>query len=63
MQLEPRERAELAERLLESLDQLSPAEIEELWLDEAERRSKEWDQGRVSGIPAEQVFDRLKNPG
>ncbi|MHB1282728.1 MAG: addiction module protein, partial [Metallibacterium scheffleri] len=45
--LTPANRARLAHELLESLDTLSPEEIDELWLDEAERRLKELDDGRV----------------
>jgi hypothetical protein len=42
--LTPANRAKLAHELLESLDALSPAEIDELWLDEAERRLKDLDE-------------------
>jgi hypothetical protein len=51
----------LAERLLGSLDDLAEAEIEELWLVEAERREKEWDAGEVVGIPADQVLRELRS--
>jgi hypothetical protein len=61
--LDPRSRARLAERLLGSLDDLTEAEIEELWLDEAERQEREWDAGKVEGIPADQVLRELRlNP-
>jgi len=50
------DRAELAHELLESLDSLSPQEVDSLWLDEAERRAKEVDSGLVELIPAEEVF-------
>ena len=46
----------LAERLLGSLDDLAEAEIEDLWLDEAERRKREWDAGEVEGLPADHVL-------
>jgi putative addiction module component (TIGR02574 family) len=59
LRLDARSRARLAERLLDSLDDLSEAEIEGLWLDEAERREREWDAGQVEGIPAEQVLREL----
>lgn len=32
LKLEPRSRAEVAQRLIESLDELSPAENEKIWL-------------------------------
>jgi putative addiction module component (TIGR02574 family) len=57
-------RADLAGRLLRSLDeeeeQLSPEECEKLWLAEAERRLQEWEEGKVKGIPAEEVFARAR---
>ncbi len=56
LKLAPGARARLAERLLESLDALSPEEIEELWADEAERRVAEHRAGRTKTIPAEEVF-------
>ncbi len=61
LRLDPKSRALLAERLLGSLDALSAAEIETLWLDEAERREREWDDGKVEGIPAEQVLRELRS--
>jgi len=61
LRLDPRSRARLAERLLGSLDDLSEAENQELWLDEAERREQEWDAGKVEGIPADQVLRELRS--
>jgi putative addiction module component (TIGR02574 family) len=49
------ERAELAAQLLSSLDTLSEAEIEQLWLQEAARRAAEIDQGLAKRIPADVV--------
>ncbi len=48
-------RAQLAHKLLLSLDVPSQNEIEEDWLIEAGRRSKELDRGTVKAIPAEDV--------
>ena len=42
LKLEPRARARLAERLLESLENLSAAENERLWAEEADRRDADW---------------------
>jgi putative addiction module component (TIGR02574 family) len=61
LRLDPRSRARLAERLLGSLDDLAEAEVAELWLDEAERREREWDAGDVQGIPADQVLRELRS--
>lgn len=60
LKLDPKSRARLAESLLASLDDLSEAETEQRWLDEAERREREWDAGRVEGIPAEHVLTELR---
>ncbi|MEI7868604.1 MAG: addiction module protein [Candidatus Methylumidiphilus sp.] len=49
------ERAQLAEQLLASLDELSEAETEQLWLQEAARRAAEMDQGLVQRISADEV--------
>ena len=42
LKLVPKERARLAGRLLESLDNLSEEESETLWAQEAERRDRAW---------------------
>ena len=58
MELNLEERAQLAGKLLLSLDEPSESEVERLWLDEAERRLNEFRQGKVQGTPAEEVFRR-----
>jgi putative addiction module component (TIGR02574 family) len=52
------ERAELAGRLLLSLDEPSESEVERLWLQEAERRLQDFWEGKVKGLPVEKVFNR-----
>lgn len=54
-------RAKLAHKLLLSLDEMSAPEIEEAWLDEAERRATEIDQGLVQLIPSEEVSQKARN--
>lgn len=49
------ERAELAQKLLLSLDSPSEKEIAADWLAEAQRRAKDLDDGVVLAIPAEEV--------
>lgn len=56
LNLQPRSRAKLAEKLLKSLDVLSDAEIEAMWVEEAERRNAELDSGEEQGVPAEEVL-------
>ena len=56
LKLEPKARAELAEKLLRSLEDLSEEEIERLWVKEAIRRDAELDSGSASMRDAEDVF-------
>ena len=55
LSLTARERAELAEQLLCSLDALSEDEIAQLWLLEAARRAHEMDRGSAKRVPADDV--------
>jgi len=61
LKLEPRTRAEIARQLLASLDELSEAEVEEVWLDEADRRDAAVESGQLSSIPAAQVFREIRS--
>ena len=53
-------RAELASQLLESLDDLSEDENDQLWAQEGERRYAEYKAGNIEAVPAEEVFARLR---
>lgn len=53
-----RERAALAKWIVRSLDDLSEAEIEALWAEEAERRLDGLEQGVVAEIPSEEAIHR-----
>ena len=59
--LEMKDRAKLAERLLLSLDELSDAEIDVLWADEAERRLKAYREGDSRAVPADRVFKKAQD--
>jgi putative addiction module component (TIGR02574 family) len=61
LKLDPEDRVEVAHQLLASLDDLSEAEIEALWLAEAERRDLALDRGELKSIPAEEVFANLRS--
>ena len=54
------ERARFAKKLLSSLDILSEAETEKLWLMEAKRRAEEIDQGLVELVSAEEMERRIQ---
>ena len=54
-------RAELAGQLLDSLEELTEEENDQLWAQEAERRYAEYKAGRITAAPAEGVFERLRS--
>ncbi len=60
LHLVPAERAKLAQKLLLSLESIPETELDQLWLDEAERRAREIDEGRVQLIPAEEVSRKAR---
>jgi putative addiction module component (TIGR02574 family) len=60
MQLSRQERAVLVERLLTTLDVGEDVDVEELWLQEAERRYQEYRAGHIVSKPVEQVFEDAK---
>lgn len=60
LQLTEEERAELAKKLLLSLDSPSEAEIQEDWLKEAYHRARDLDDGKVQPVPAEEVRRKAK---
>lgn len=53
-------RAYLAEKLLESLDQPSDSEVQQMWLREADRRAQEIDEGRVNLISGEELEQKIQ---
>jgi hypothetical protein len=56
LKLKPEARAELAEKLLRSLEALPDEDIARLWAEEAVRREAELDSGTASMRDAEDVF-------
>ena len=56
LKLDPKARARLAGKLLESLDTLSREENEQLWLEEARARDAELDRDSGAGRPAADVI-------
>ena len=56
LRLTPRERARRAERLLQSLENLSDEENARLWVEEAERRDVACDANPSLGRPADDVL-------
>ena len=56
LKLNPSARARLAKKLLTSLEALSEAEVERLWVEEAERRNEQMEEGIVESRSAEDVI-------
>jgi putative addiction module component (TIGR02574 family) len=61
LELSPKERARLAQRILESLEVLSEAEIEALWLQEAERRDRALDEDPSRAVPGDEVMREARD--
>lgn len=53
-------RASVAHELLNSLESLSEAEAEQLWIEEAQRRSAEIDAGTATTVSAEDALARAR---
>lgn len=60
MELSVQERALLVERLLATLDTGEDADVEELWLQEAEKRYAEYRAGKIASRPAERVMEEAR---
>ena len=54
-------RAELAGQLLDSLDDLTEAEADQLWAAEAERRFAAYKAGQMESVSADDLFARLRS--
>ena len=60
LELPPRSRVRLAERIIASIDDYSAPELEAAWDDEVERRVKEIQSGAEKGIPAEDAMKEAR---
>ncbi len=60
LNLPPEDRAKLAQELLESLDSMSAVENERLWLDEADRRARQIDEGLAAPVSGEDVSRKAR---
>jgi len=58
LKLDEHDRAEVAARLLDSLEQVEP-EAEDVWAAELERRAAELESGAFQGVPWEDLRERL----
>jgi len=61
LKLSPTERAEVAEQLIVSLDEVPDADVEQAWQAEIQKRLQQIDRGEVKTIPWEEVQRRLRH--
>jgi putative addiction module component (TIGR02574 family) len=61
LKLTANERAEVAERLIASLDEVPDADVEQAWQEEVQRRLQQIDRGEVRTIPWEEVQRQLRH--
>jgi putative addiction module component (TIGR02574 family) len=59
LELPLEQRSKLAERRLESLDELAPEELEQVWAAEAERRYQAFEDGRVDAVDGTAVHREI----
>jgi putative addiction module component (TIGR02574 family) len=60
MSLPQSERAEVANLLWESVEEFASPEIAAAWEEEIAQRIKDLESGKVESIPAEEVFQKLR---
>ena len=61
MELSPDERLSLVYHILDTVSNSAQnSEIEEAWIEEAERRLESFDKGEEVGVPAEEVFAKAR---
>ena len=61
LQLSTNERVRLVRRLITSPESENEGDVEQLWLDEAERRLAAYRNGETSARPGEEVFEAILN--
>lgn len=57
MKLKPEDRFTLVEGIIKSLDE-PDKKLDEIWAEEAEGRLKAYREGKLEGIPIEEVFKK-----
>ena len=57
----PQEKATLARILIEELDPALDTEVEELWITEAQRRYKAFQNGELEALPGDEVMSRARS--
>ena len=60
LSLSVEDRAVLAQRVWESMEHFSSADVEKAWMDEVDRRWREIEEGKVQCQPAAEVMRRAR---
>jgi putative addiction module component (TIGR02574 family) len=55
------EKVELLRSLIAELDAPADRDVERAWLEEAQSRYREFENGQVEGIPGERVFKNVRS--
>ncbi|MGI0024432.1 MAG: addiction module protein [Nitrososphaera sp.] len=58
--LSTQDKTALLRALIADLDDEVDENVEQLWLEEAQRRHRELEEGLVKAVPAEEVFGRAR---
>lgn len=58
--LSPREKAALARTLIEDLDAAADEKVEEIWIEEAQRRYEAYRAGALEAVPGEEAMQRAR---
>ena len=59
--LTAQEKAKLARILIEELDPATDSDVEQLWLDESQRRYEAYLRGEMESLPGDEVMDRVRD--
>lgn len=59
--LSAKDRARLIRRLIATLEKENEGDVEQLWLDEAEKRLAAYRRGETTAYPGEEVFEAILN--
>jgi putative addiction module component (TIGR02574 family) len=61
LQLDPKARARLATKLLQSLEKLPEEELTQVWAEEAQRRDADLDADPDAALPSNDVFREARS--
>ena len=59
--LTAQEKAKLARILIEELDPATDSDVEQLWLDESQRRYEAYLRRAMESLPGDEVMDRVRD--